>query len=195
MLIACIKTLQELSERRGALATECPFIFFLVLLLLFSCAATSETNKSGAVRIIENVPFYPQEAYQCGPSSLATVLHYRGVHIIPEKIAQDIFSESARGTLNIDMVLYAEKKGLTALQYKGNFQDIKYNIDSDNPLIVMVDYGLWVFQQYHFMIVAGYNEHGIIVHSGKERMKFIPLTDFLKSWKKTEFWTLLITPQ
>jgi hypothetical protein len=57
----------------------------------------------------------------------------------------------------------------------------------------MVDYGFWVFQQHHFMVVIGYNEHGIIVHSGRERLKFIPLSDFLKSWKKTDFWTLLIT--
>jgi ABC-type bacteriocin/lantibiotic exporter with double-glycine peptidase domain len=188
-----VKTVKKHSVKRGALVAGCPFIFSFILLSLFSCALNPEIKESGSGRIIENVPFYPQEAYQCGPSSLSSVLHYQGVHITPENIAQDIYSKSARGTLDIDMVLYAEKKDLKARQYEGNFQDIKFNINSGNPLIVMVDYGFWVFQQHHFMVVIGYNEHGIIVHSGRERLKFIPLSDFLKSWKKTDFWTLLIT--
>lgn len=94
----------------------------------------------------------------------------------------------------MDMVLFAVKKGLTADQYKSSFQDIKSRINAGYPLIVMVDYGFWILQRNHFMVVAGYNEDGVIVNSGREQLKFIPLEDFLRSWKKTEFWSLLITP-
>jgi hypothetical protein len=45
------------------------------------------------------------------------------------------------------------------------------------------------------MVVTGYDESGVIVNSGKERQKFIASKDFLKSWRKTNFWTLLITPK
>jgi hypothetical protein len=45
------------------------------------------------------------------------------------------------------------------------------------------------------MVVFGYYENGIIAHSGKERHKFIPSKDFLKSWERTKFWTLLILPK
>ena len=42
------------------------------------------------------------------------------------------------------------------------------------------------------MVVVGYNEDGVIVNSGKDKGKFIPEEDFIKSWERTKFWTLLI---
>lgn len=141
--------------------------------------------------MIEGVPFYPQEAYQCGPSSLAAVLDYYSIDISPEEIAREIYSKSARGTLNMDMVFYAENKGLVVRQYSGSVEDIKQNIDAGGPVIVMVDYGFSLYQKNHFMVVIGYNNKGIISNSGREQFKFIPFHDFHKTWRKTKFWTLV----
>jgi hypothetical protein len=44
------------------------------------------------------------------------------------------------------------------------------------------------------MVAVGYDERNIMVNSGKEERKFIPRDAFLKSWEKTKFWTLRITP-
>jgi len=93
------------------------------------------------------------------------------------------------------MVLYAEKKGLRADFYQGSVKDLKDKIDSGFPLIVLVDYGFWVYQQNHFMVVVGYDENGIIANSGREREKTISLKEFIKSWRIKNFWTLWITPQ
>jgi predicted double-glycine peptidase len=164
---------------------------FLLLAFLCSCTTTQEISQS---HIIENVPFYPQTSYQCGPASLAGVLNYWGVMVSPDEIAGEIYSASARGTLDIDMVLYAQKKGLLATQYEGNFEDIKKNVASGHPLIVLVDYGFSLVQKNHFMVIIGYNDHDVIVNSGKDSNKFIPEKDFLKSWERTKFWTLLIKP-
>lgn len=170
-------------------------ILILILGFLLSCATTRKVNRSRPCQVLEDVPFYPQQKYQCGPASLAGVLNYWGVDVSPEDIATDIYSRSAKGTLNVDMLLYAEGKGLKAHQYKGSLEDIRTHIDSGHPLIVLVDYGFWVYQQNHFMVVVGYDEDRIIANSGKNRQKSIPLKEFLKSWKKTEFWTLLIAPK
>lgn len=142
--------------------------------------------------MIENVPFYPQETYQCGPASLAGVLNYWRIPARPDDIAKDIFSESARGTLSIDMVMYAQKKGLFAFQYKGSLEDLKKNIDAGYPLIVLVDYGISFYRANHFMVVVGYNENGVRVNSGKDNNVFISSKDFLRVWKRADYWTLLI---
>jgi ABC-type bacteriocin/lantibiotic exporter with double-glycine peptidase domain len=123
------------------------------------------------------------------------VLNYWGTPVTQEDIASEIYSRSAKGTLNIDMVLYAEKKGLKADSYEGSVKDLKDKIDSGFPLIVLVDYGFWVYQQNHFMVVVGYDENGIIANSGRERLKTLSLQEFIKSWKRKKFWTLWITPQ
>ncbi len=155
----------------------------------------SDMPQSRGNHTIEKIPFFPQEDYQCGPASLAMVLNYWGAYVTPDDIAREIFSESARGTLTIDMVLYAQGKGLSASQYKGGAEDLKKNIDSGYPVIVLVDYGFSIYQKNHFMVVKGYNEHGVIVNSGRNMDKFIPEKDFLKIWRRADFWTLLIKPK
>jgi ABC-type bacteriocin/lantibiotic exporter with double-glycine peptidase domain len=182
------------SVNKQARIISMPAYLFLALLAFFlhSCAPSTVLQESKHQRIIANVPFYAQEAYQCGPASLAGVMNYWKIDVTPDDIAKEIYSKSAKGTLNIDMVIYPQKKGLLAEQYSGNMQDLKKNIDSGYPLIVLVDYGFWAVQTNHFMVVVGYNEDGIIVNSGKDRGKFISEEDFIKTWEKTKFWTLLI---
>jgi hypothetical protein len=81
---------------------------------------------------------------------------------------------------------------LFAEQYKGSLENLKQNIDSGLPVVVLVDYGGMIYQLNHFMVIFGYNEYGILANSGKNKEKFIPEDDFLKSWEKTNFWTLRI---
>jgi ABC-type bacteriocin/lantibiotic exporter with double-glycine peptidase domain len=121
------------------------------------------------------------------------VLNYWGISVTPEQVARDIYSSSAQGTLNIDMLLYAQSRGLAASLYQGGLDDLRKKIDSGEPLIVLVDYGFSIIQVNHFMVIVGYNGSGVIANSGRDEMKFIPAEDFLKSWEKTKFWTLLIS--
>ena len=172
-----------------------PLLWVLILPLVFSCAGLSSNRESQYVHLIKNVPFYPQEEFQCGPASLAGILNYWGLNISPGDIAAEIYSPNAKGTLDIDMVLYAERKGLRVSQYRGNLEDLKSNIDSNRPLVVLVDDGFWVYEKAHFMVVVGYDEGGLIVNSGTEQNQFIPQSHFLRSWKRTNFWTLRITPK
>ena len=170
--------------------------FLLVVLLSFfcSCAGPSSNLSGQPARVIDGVPFFPQEEFQCGPASLAGILNYYGWKVSPAEIATEIFSRQARGTLDMDMVFYARKKGLRAEKYRGTFEDLQAQIDSRRPLIVLIDQGFWVYQSHHFMVVVGYDEGSIVVNSGKEERKFISRDSFSKTWEKTKFWTLRITP-
>jgi predicted double-glycine peptidase len=90
------------------------------------------------------------------------------------------------------MLLYPRSKGLRASHYSGGLDDLRSKIDSGYPLIVLVDYGFSAMQVNHFMVVIGYRDHAIIVNSGKLQKKVIPVEEFLKSWRKTNCWTLFI---
>jgi ABC-type bacteriocin/lantibiotic exporter with double-glycine peptidase domain len=184
-------------KKRGIFMGRYPLPAFLLLIpaLLCFCVKVPTVKGPETLRLIQNVPFYPQETYQCGPASLAGVLNYWGLPVSPEVVAVEIYSPSAKGTLNVDLVSYAQEKGFKATPYSGNVEDIKKKIDSGLPLIVLVDYGFWVYQQNHFMVILGYNEEGILANSGREQHKFISLRSFLKTWERTKFWTLLITPK
>ncbi|NWF55309.1 MAG: peptidase C39 family protein [Syntrophaceae bacterium] len=144
--------------------------------------------------MIAGVPFFPQDDFQCGPASLAGVLNYYGLRLTPADISAEIFSRQARGTLDMDMVFYAQRKGMKAEQYAGSIEDLQRNLDSRRPLIVLIDQGYWVYQSHHFMVAVGYDESGFVFNSGKEERKLIQRDAFLKTWEKTKFWTLRITP-
>ncbi len=197
------------SWRRFSFLTR-PLV--LALFLLSSCAVnggapalpyggpTSEKNfhtwnASGdaSVRVLQKVPFYPQADHQCGPAAMAEVLDYYGSGVTPASIASSIYSKTARGTLGIDMLFYAQQAGFSARQYSGSKRDIMREIDRGRPLIVFVDYGFWVYQEGHFMVVAGYDAGGPIVHSLNGPFEHIPWDEFMGPWKKTGYWTLLIT--
>lgn len=163
----------------------------LFCLLFVSCSPTSGIVRKGEV-LIKDVPFYPQEDFQCGPASLAEVLNYLGLGLTPEEIAREIFSTSAGGTLTIDMSHYAERKGYIAVEYSGGIDDLREKIEAGYPLIIMVDKGFSVWQRNHFMVVAGYNDDGFIVNSGRNEHEFIGSDKLTRVWSKTGFWSLAI---
>jgi len=167
------------------------FILSFIVFVLCACS-TAQVSRGTNTVAIGNVPFFPQEDYQCGPASLAGVLHFLGSNDDVREIASEIFSKSARGTLTIDMLLYAEKKGYAASQYSGGLDDLESKIRAGYPLIVLVDYGFSVYHKEHFMVVIGYDADGLIVNSGKSEKLYVSKEDFLRIWGKTNYWTLWI---
>ena len=144
---------------------------------------------------IQDVPFYPGEEYQCGPSVLASVLNYLGYDIKPEDISKEIYLKNIRGTLNIDMAGFARRfDDLTVKEFQGDITLLKDSLSMGYPLIVFVYLGIWSIRKGHYMLVVGYddNREGVIVYSGEERDKLIRNKDFMRIWKRGDFWTLRI---
>jgi predicted double-glycine peptidase len=172
--------------------------FLLFLLLPVSCSTASGVRPDGTV--IRGVPFFSQEAYQCGPAALATVMNYwhektgKGTQVTPEQIAADIYSPTARGVLGFDLERYARGHGFQTEQYEGSMGDLRRRVDEGTPLIVFVDYGFSLYQVNHFMVVKGYVEGGVVVNSGKRENQTVPEGTLEKAWKKNRYWTLLLKP-
>jgi predicted double-glycine peptidase len=171
----------------------------LSLLALIGCTAGPGSRASDLPTAIgsgkvENIPFYPQLAFQCGPASLAGVLTFYGEDVTPDEVADAVFRKHIRGTVTLDMVLYARHKGFSAKWYSGSVDDIRRSVNEGVPLIVMVDFGLANISNNHYIVVVGYNQDGVIVNSAKAREKLITWNHFLTRWDRTERWTLRIEP-
>lgn len=163
-----------------------------VSIIFLSACSVHYANPSKSAFVLDSVPFFPQEDFQCGPASLASVLNYHGISVQPSEVASAIYSKSARGTLTIDMILYSQKQGLKADQYSGSIDDLKNKLKNGYPLIVMSDFGFSAIQMNHFMVVTGYNDEGVVVNSGKSRSVLITYSNFASSWNRTKNWTLWI---
>ena len=170
----------------------------LLLASFVSCTTAGRVSPDSV--IIPDVPFFSQEAYQCGPASLAMAMDYwyrkmgKGDWITPERIANDIYSPSARGVLGIDLELFARSHGFEALQYSGSMADLREKVDKGVPLIILVDYGFSVYQANHFMVVKGSFAGGVVVNSGSKENQTISEGELGKIWKKTGYWALAVAP-
>ncbi|MEC4684362.1 MAG: C39 family peptidase [Nitrospirota bacterium] len=170
-------------------------VFLIILVILLGgCAGLETQGKKGRGDVILSVPFFLQDAYQCGPVSLAEVFNFWGSEVDPQEIARDIFKARLNGTLSMDMLLYPRRAGFSAATYKGGVEDIRDKIQKGYPLIVLVDFGFYVIEKNHFMVIVGYNNDGIFAHSGKEKEKFFTYSELQRIWGKTDYWTLLIKP-
>jgi ABC-type bacteriocin/lantibiotic exporter with double-glycine peptidase domain len=155
---------------------------------------------TGNPTLLPGVPFYRQEAYECGPAALATVVNYwhtktgAASATTPEDIVAEIFSPSARGVLGIDLQAYAKKRGFQAHTSTGSIGEIRKQIGQSVPPIILVDYGFSFYQRNHFMVVTGYAVNGVLANTGRAENEFIEEEDLLRIWKKTGYWMLVVKP-
>jgi hypothetical protein len=163
------------------------------------CVTTREEGPQEGLTVIE-VPFFPQEDFQCGPAALATVLNYwygkagTATRLTPEQIAAAIYSPTAKGVLGIDLELYARSNGFQTEQGAGTIDALKSAIGKGIPVVLLVDYGFSIYQRNHFMVVKGYGDGALLVNSGRQENGRIKNEDLLKIWKKTGYWMLLVKP-
>lgn len=146
--------------------------------------------------LIPGVPFFPQEENGCGPSSLASVLNYWGKAVSLEEMTEEVYLPGLKGALGIDLESAAQERGLSTSSYSGSLSDLLSSLERNQPVIAFLNLGLPQFPRGHFIVVTGFDRGGnyIIAHSGLIPNERIPVGAFLKSWAKTDFWTLAIRP-
>jgi ABC-type bacteriocin/lantibiotic exporter with double-glycine peptidase domain len=178
-------------------------ISFIPLFLLISCAPTLLVSPSGTspVRhqegvLLLDVPFFPQPEGLCGPASLASVLHFWKKKTSVEEIKQAVYLPQLNGTLGIDLTRFARNEGFIANSFAGTLSQMRERLSEGIPLIAFLNLGTQLFPVGHFIVVTGIDEkrEEVIAHSGSEANKPIPYQTFLAAWKKTDYWTLQVSP-
>ena len=198
MLIVVLKPWRSYCVMRRSYAPCFALALFLILPFLDGCATSQK--MTGNPTLLPGVPFYRQEAYECGPAALATVVNYwhtktgAASATTPEDIVAEIFSPSARGVLGIDLQAYAKKRGFQAHTSTGSIGEIRKQIGQSVPPIILVDYGFSFYQRNHFMVVTGYAVNGVLANTGRAENEFIEEEDLLRIWKKTGYWMLVVKP-
>lgn len=145
---------------------------------------------------IMSVPFFPDDEYMCGPAAMAGVLGFYDDRITLSEVRQGVFSHIFKGTLTMDMLLYAKKRGYRAEYYKSSFDDLKSHIKRDEPLILFLNLGIEEKPRGHFITVTGYHDtlRVVIANDGLEERKVITYEDLEEDWGKTGYSAILILP-
>lgn len=145
---------------------------------------------------LQQVVFYPQEAHQCGPASLAMALHASGIDIKPEELASFTYLPERKGSLQVEMLAAARRQGRVAYLLRPRMEDVLSEIAAGNPAVVLQNLALSWYPMWHYAVAIGYDlpEREMILRSGKEHTQRLPLTTFERTWARSNYWAMLALP-
>jgi tetratricopeptide (TPR) repeat protein len=141
------------------------------------------------------VPFFKQETYQCGPSSLAMLLAWDGLNITPHDLTDAVYTAKLHGSLQPSLISAARQYGRVAYPIKG-LKELFEELNAGHPVIILQNLGLKWYPKWHYAVVIGYENRGkkIILHTGIKESERISKRLFQKTWSRSDYWGLLILP-
>lgn len=175
----------------------------LTLLLLVACQSPPQSRQLLAEppaisrqALLSTVPFYPQQDYFCGPTTLSEVAAYYGVEHSADSIASLTFTPGLQGSLQIEMAAASRQLGFVAYEQRGSLSQLLQLIDEKIPVIVLQNNGLSWLPQWHYAVVIGYDldRREIILHSGLSAEYRLPLATFERTWQRANYWLLAMLP-
>lgn len=145
---------------------------------------------------LTRVPFFSQEAYQCGPAALASTLVNSGVQVTPELLAGQVYLPARQGSLQTEMLAAARRYNRVSYQLAPRLDDLLREVSAGTPVIVLQDTGAGPVVNWHYAVVIGYDYPAgeLYLRSGDNNRLAIPFTVFEYTWRKSNYWAMLTMP-
>lgn len=144
---------------------------------------------------VASVPFFPQTENQCGPAAMATVLSHSGVAVTPEPLERQIYLPARQGSLQVEMLAAPRRWGRVGYLLAPRYADVLREVAAGNPVVLLQDIGEF-FTQWHYAVLTGFNyQRGdLYLRSGLDARQVMPFTAFERSWLKSGYWAMVVTP-
>lgn len=143
---------------------------------------------------LTHVPFHPQDAYQCGPAALATVMNTAGVDVDADTLKPQVYLPDRRGTLQPELVATTRRYGLVGHAGQQSFADLLREVDAGNPVLVLQNLGLDRFPIWHYAVVIGYDrdKETVILRSGTTEREVLSFDRFESTWQRGDYWAMTV---
>jgi tetratricopeptide (TPR) repeat protein len=135
-------------------------------------------------------PFHPQEAYQCGPAALATMLGAAGREADPDALVAEVYVPARKGSLQPELVAAARRRGLVVYPLRPALADLLAQLDAGHPVLVLQNLGAERLPVWHYAVVVGADTASdrMLLRSGTQRRREERASRFLKSWALADYW-------
>jgi len=175
-------------------------VFVWAVLLLGGCAtpqvamldARWPTELPAQVELAD-IPFFPQEDYECGPAALAMVAHAAGVDVTPDALVDQVYLPGRKGSLQPEMLAATRRQGLLAYPLKPKVEDILREVAAGHPVLVFQNLAFSIYPVWHYAVVMGFDRerHVLLLHSGRTARMEISMFAFERTWARGQYWAML----
>jgi len=145
---------------------------------------------------LTEVPFYPQDEYQCGPAALATVVTFAGVLRTPQQLVDQVYLPKRKGSLQSEMLAATRRAGLIAYPLQADSGAVLQEVAAGHPVLVLQNLLFDLFPRWHYAVVVGYDlaAQDMVLRSGMQERLVISQRDFENSWAKAGKWAFVALP-
>ena len=154
-----------------------------------------QANRLPGRMVLEDVPFFPQERYQCGPAAMAMVLTWSGLQVPPQDLVQTVYTPFREGSLQTGLITAARRHGRLAYVISGPDRLLS-EIAGGHPAIVLQNLGTVWFPAWHYAVAIGFDRaaDAIILHTGMDEGRRLAWSRFLFTWERSQYWGLVVLP-
>jgi hypothetical protein len=178
----------------------CNFFWVLISILCVTGCVAPQTKalRLAAVTVppiqLTDVPFFPQQAYQCGSAALATLLSWSGRPITPDLLVPEVYVPGRKGSFGVEMVATARRHGRLMYPLSPTMEGVLAALEQGYPVLVLQNNGLSMYPVWHFAVVTGADRarETLWLNSGKTRQMAVGFSAFERSWARAGYWATLV---
>ena len=178
-------------------------VFVWAVLLLSGCATPQMASLDAhwppdvPVRVeLTQVPFYPQEDFECGPAALAMVAGAAGVQVSPEALVSQVYLPGRQGSLQPEMLAATRRQGLLAYPLNPTLETLMREVAAGHPVLVFQNLAFSFYPVWHYAVVIGFDRvrNVLVLHSGRTERMEMSLFTFERTWARVGYWSMLALP-
>jgi tetratricopeptide (TPR) repeat protein len=166
------------------------------VLLLAACAGPETLRLRAETAAVElsSVPFHPQDAYQCGPAAVATLLGADGIDVAPDDLVPEIYVPARQGSLQAEIVAALRRRGRVPFVLGPQIDAALAELHAGRPVLVLQNLGTRGLPVWHYAVIVGFDPAGqrFVLRSGRERRLQMPARRFLETWDRGGRWMLVV---
>src|SRR5258706_597761 len=115
------------------------------------------------------------------------------VAAMPDDLVPEVYLPSRFGSLQVEMAATPRRHGIVSYKLKPRYEDLLREVAAGNPVIVLLDYGVWPVRVWHYSVVVGFDRPGgqVTLRSGVKRSLLMPIPVLEYLWKESDYWALV----
>lgn len=173
-------------------------VLLLLCLCLGACSINPKvdlsdlTNRSEPQRL--EVPFFPQQEYQCGPAALATVLVASGVDTSPELLTPQIYLPERQGSLQLELLAATRRAGRIPYVLQNDLAGVFAQLEHGWPVLVLQNLRTRHFPVWHYAVLTGFDpaSEEVYLNTGISQQEAMSVAKFARLWDWAGNWALVV---